>query len=74
MSKFAKVVVSACVIFGFVVLSGIVIGLRTDAGHTTPGPLGLILAVALIGAIRAIWKSKGDENQSSSDNDSILQK
>ena len=71
MSKFAKLLVTIGVLFVFFMLFAVIVGARVDAGHSTPGIFGLILFAAVIGAIRAIWKSdKKDEK----DNEGMLQK
>ena len=72
MSKFAKLLVTIGVLFVFFMLFAVIVGARGDAGHSTPGIFfGLILFAAVIGAIRAIWKSdKKDEK----DNEGMLQK
>lgn len=72
MNKFAKVLVTIGVVFLFFIVFGAIVGARSNAGHGTPGFIGLIIFAALIGALRAIWKkSKNDDNN---DNTSVLQK
>ena len=56
MSKIAKILVTVLVIFIFFILFTVIVGVRSDAGFTTPGILGLILFFGLIGAVRAIWR------------------
>ena len=63
MSKGSKTVVTAIVVFVFVVLFGALVGAMGDAGQHTPGILGLILFAALIGAIKAIWKKDDEEKK-----------
>lgn len=62
MQKSTKVIVTIVAIVLFFILSAVVTGVRSDAGHSTPGFLGIILVAALIGALRAIWK-KSDNNE-----------
>ena len=62
MQKSTKVIVTIVAIVLFIILSAVITGIRSDAGHYTPGFLGIILAVALIGALRAVWKKKDDNN------------
>lgn len=69
MQKSTKVIVTIVAIVLCVILHAVVTGIRSDAGHSTPGFLGIILVVALIGALRAIWK-KSDSN----DDNTTLQK
>lgn len=73
MSKTAKILVTFLVIFIFVILFAMVVGVRSDSGHATPGILGLILFAGVIGAVRAIWKSQSNDNNDNS-NSSMLQK
>jgi len=70
MQKSTKVIVTIVAVVLFFILSAVVTGVRSDAGHSTPGIFGLILFAALIGALRAIWKKKDDNN----DDTTTLQK
>lgn len=70
MQKSSKVIVTIVAVVLFFILSAVVTGVRSGAGHSTPGFLGIILAVALIGALRAIWKKNDDNN----DDTTTLQK
>ena len=56
MNTFAKVLVTIGVVFLFIIVFGAIVGARSDAGHSTPGILGLIMFGALVGALRTIWK------------------
>ena len=49
-------------------------GTREASGHSTPGFLGVILLLAVIGAVRAIWKSGKKDGDKSDSNSSVLQK
>lgn len=71
MSKLAKVLVTAVILVIFIAIFAAIIGIRGDAGHSTPGIFGLLVFAGMIGGIRAVWKS-GDENKKD-DNSSILQ-
>lgn len=62
MKKTSKIIVTIVLIIVWFFLSSIVIGVRTDAGHSTPGFLGIILLAALIGGLKAIWKKDKDDN------------
>ena len=62
MSKASKIIVTIIVVVVFIVLDVIIVGTRSDAGYSTPGPLGLIVFLGMIGAIRAIWKKEKNEN------------
>lgn len=65
MKKSSKIIVTIVFIVVFIFLSAIVTGMRSDAGHSTPGIVGLILLAALIGGLTAIWKKdKNDSNTS----------
>lgn len=74
MSQLSKIVVTIVVVLVFFLLFGLVVGGRQESGHSTPGILGLILFAGLIGALRAVWKKKKDENEDDKNNTSILQK
>ena len=70
MTKLAKVIVTIIAVVLFIILSAVNQIMREESGFSTPGFVGLILLVALIGALRAIWKKKKDNN--SNDGTSIL--
>ena len=72
MKNTSKVLVTIVVVIVFIMLSAIITGVRSEAGHSTPGILPMILLIGLIGALRAIWKKKKDD--SDSNNNEILQK
>lgn len=63
MNKTGKIIVTIVIIFVFIIIFGALVGVRHDAGHKTPGIIGVILLVALIGGIKAIWKSNNNDNQ-----------
>lgn len=56
MNKFVKVLVTLGIVFLFLVLFGALVGVSGEAGQKTPGILGVILMMAAVGAIRALWK------------------
>ena len=56
MRKASKIILTIIIVVVFLVLDVIIVGTRSDAGYSTPGPLGLITFLGLIGAIRAVWK------------------
>ena len=72
MNKLSKMLVTIGVFFVFIILFGAIVGSRSDSGQSTPGILGLIVFAALVGALRAIWKTPKDKNDN--DQNSILQK
>ena len=65
MEKTTKIIVTVIAVVIFIVPFAVIIGVRSDAGMSTPGILGLILIAALIGALRAIWKKKDDGQNNS---------
>ena len=65
MKKGSKILVTVITVIVFFVLFGIIVAAREEAGYSTPGPFGLILTAALIGALVAIWKK--DKNNDSND-------
>ena len=72
MNKESKILVTLGIVFIFFVLFAAIVGIRGEAGHKTPGILGLVVFAGMVGALKAIWKknkSEGNEN-----NNSILQK
>lgn len=58
MGKVSKIIVTIVCVIVFILLSGVVSGIRSDAGFATPGIFGIILMFALIGALRAVWKKE----------------
>lgn len=66
MQKSTKVIVTIVAIVLFIILSAVITGIRSDAGHSTPGFLSIILLVALIGALRAVWKKSNDNDDNTS--------
>lgn len=62
MSKASKIIVTIVIVVVFIVLFAVIVGVRGDAGHSTPGPFGLIVFFGMIGAIRAVWKKDKNEN------------
>lgn len=62
MNKASKIIVTIVIVVVFIVLDAIVVGMRSDAGFKTPGPIALILFLGMIGAIRAVWKKDKTEN------------
>lgn len=72
MSKLAKILVTVGVLCVFFLLFAAIVGVREASGHESPGIFGLILFMALLGAIRAIWKS-GKKNSNDNNNSSVLQ-
>lgn len=75
MSKSAKVLVTIGAIFLYIIIATPITAAMKGAGQSS-GFIGLILLVALIGAIRAIWKKPNNDNGSKNkeDNSSVLQK
>ena len=77
MNKFVKVLVTLGIVFLFLVLFGALVGVSGEAGQKTPGILGIILMMAAVGAIRALWKKPKEERgnqENKRDDSSILQK
>ncbi|HMT75148.1 MAG TPA: hypothetical protein PKA77_13835 [Chitinophagaceae bacterium] len=56
-----KTVVIVGIIIVGLILMGLNMGLRESSGHKTPGPLGIVLVVGIIAAIRAVSKYKPEE-------------
>ena len=73
MSKTTKILVTVLLLVLFFAIFSAIVGVRSDSGNSTPGILGLIVFAGMIGAIRAIWKSKSNDDKGDSNN-SILQK
>ncbi len=70
MSKTAKVLVTIGVIFLYILIATPITAALKESGSSS-GFIGLILLVALIGAIKAIWKKPKDDDYN---NSSMLQK
>lgn len=62
MSKASKIIVTIVIIVVFIFLYAIIVGVRSEAGNSTLGILGLVVFAGMIGAIRAVWKKDIDEN------------
>lgn len=69
MNKSAKVLVTIGAIFLYIIVATPILAAMKESGQSS-GFVGLILLVALIGALRAIWKKPNDNGN----NSSILQK
>lgn len=65
MEKTTKIIVTVVAIVLFIIPSAVITGVRSDAGHSTPGFLGIILVFALVGALRAIWKKNNNDDDTS---------
>jgi len=74
MNTSAKVLATIGAIFIYLVVATIIIAAMKEAGSST-GFVGLILLVALIGAIKAIWKKPEQDigKNKKNNNTSILQ-
>ncbi|MBP5548132.1 MAG: hypothetical protein J6X58_04475 [Bacteroidales bacterium] len=70
MSTAAKVLVTIGAIFAYILIATPITAAMKESG-SSPGFIGLILLVALIGAIRAIWKKPKNNKDN---NSSMLQK
>lgn len=75
MSKSAKVLVTIGAIFLYIIIATSITAAMKESGQSS-GFIGVILLVALIGAIRAIWKKPNNDidNKNKEDNSSVLQK
>lgn len=72
MSKLSKIVVTIVVVLLFLIIHTVIVGIRSDAGYKTPGFLDVIVFLAAVGALTAIWKKP--KNKDGDDNSSVLQK
>lgn len=45
MSKASKIIVTIVIVVVFIALFAVIVGVRGDAGYSTPGPLGLIVGL-----------------------------
>lgn len=76
MSKFAKVLVTIGAIFIYILIAVPITAGMKESGHSS-GIVGLILLVALLGALKAIWSKPKDDNNdkdNTDNNHSVLQK
>ncbi len=72
MSTSVKILVTIGAVFLYIIIATPIIAAMKESGQSS-GFVGLILLIALIGAIRAIWKKpKNEENNN--DNSSVLQR
>ena len=62
MNKASKIIVTIVIVVVFIALFAVIVGVRGDAGYSTPGPFALIIFFGMIGAIRAVWKKDKNEN------------
>lgn len=62
MNKLSKIAITIIVVVLFFAFFSLIVGSRQNAGHQTPGLLGIIAFAGMIGAIRAIWKKKDSNN------------
>lgn len=72
MSKFAKILVTIGAFLLYILIATPILAAMKESGKSS-GFVGLILLVALIGAIRAIWKKPNNEKDNEN-NSSVLQK
>ena len=73
MNKLTKILVTIGVVFLFLVINTIIVGVREEAGHKTPGFLAVIVFAGMLGALKAIWKKPKNQDDNN-DKTSILQK
>ena len=69
MKKVSKIIITIIAIVIFIFLYAVVIVIRGETGHSTPGILGLIIFAGLIGALKAVWKKPDGGKSSGSDID-----
>lgn len=67
MKKTSKIIVTVVAVIAFYFLFLFNVIAREDAGYSTPGILGTILLVALVGSLAAIWKKADDKGGNDSD-------
>lgn len=63
MNKASKIIVTIVIIVVFIFLYAIIVGVRSEAGNSTPGILGLVVFAGMIGAIRAVWMKDKKEDE-----------
>lgn len=73
MNRLTKTLVTIVLIVAFILLFALVVGINSQSGNRTPGILGLILLAGLYGALKAVWKKKGDNNDNRPNDGSVLQ-
>lgn len=67
MKKTSKIIVTVIAIVVFFFLFAVIVAVRGDAGHSTPGILALIAFAGLIGALKSVWKKDDNNNNTDSD-------
>lgn len=72
MDKLGKIIVTIVVVVICFIVFGVIVGVRSDNGSSTPGILGLAVVAGAIAAIRAIWKN--DDKNTNDDNDVDIDK
>lgn len=61
MKNGSKIIITIVAIVLFMAVFGAIVGVRGDAGSSTPGILGLVVGFGFIGAMRAVWKKDKDD-------------
>lgn len=77
MNNLSKILVTILAFIVFFLVFMMIVEIRHDAGHKTPGIFGTIAMLGLIGAFRGIWYKNGKNDKKDKDDDgngSILQK
>ncbi|CCZ43771.1 unknown [Bacteroides sp. CAG:545] len=67
MKKTSKIIITIVAIVVFFFIFAVIVGVRGEAGHSTPGMLGLIAFAGLIGGLKAVWKKSDDDNTTGTD-------
>lgn len=66
MKKTSKIIITAISVIAFFLISIFLGALAQANGHSSTGPIGIILLLCLIGALRAVWKK---DDRSSNNNE-----
>ena len=61
MEKSTKIILTIVLVVVCIVIFAAISGMRSAAGNSTPGILGLIVVAGTIGGIKAIWKKSDNE-------------
>ena len=68
MKKSAKILVTAGIIIVWIILTEAIILVRQSNGHVTQGFIATILFIAMIAAVRAVWKKDKNDNNNTPSN------
>lgn len=67
MKKTSKIIVAIVAIVVFFFFFAVIVSVRGECGHSTPGMFAVIALASLIGVLKAVWKKTDDGNTHGTD-------